>query len=133
MTPYSFTFSPVISLHVRHLQRENNTYNVMYPKTKRKKYQTQSSQTMSVWLINHTASLSDMETTATERQSLPMPDFPIYPKSSTTLGNLFVPFCTQTEPVNKGIQKSHLSVHSNTTRRTSGQGLHCDLGSIAAL
>lgn len=88
---------------------------------------------MGVWLINHTASLSDMETTATERQSLPMPDFPIYPKSSTTLGNLFVPFCTQTEPVNKGIQKSHLSVHSNTTRRTSGQGLHCDLGSIAAL
>lgn len=77
---------------------------LMYPETKRKKYQTQSSQIMGVWLINHTASLSDMETTATERQSLPMPDFPIYPRSSTTLSNLFVPFCTQTEPVNKGIQ-----------------------------
>lgn len=54
------------------------------------------------------------------------------PKSSTTLSNLFVLFCTQTEPVNKGIQKSHLSVHSNTTGRASGQVLHCDLGSIAA-
>lgn len=81
------------------LEREQH---LMYPETKRKKYQTQSSQTMSVWLINHTASY--METTATERQSLPMPDFPIYPRSSTTLSNLFVPFCTQTEPVNKGIQ-----------------------------
>lgn len=99
MTPYSFT----VSLWFPCMLGTFGERTTLVPRDQ-KKNQTKGSQTMGVWLINHTASLSNMETTASERQSLSMHDFPIYPKSSTTLSNLFVPFCTQTEPVNKGIQ-----------------------------
>lgn len=135
MTPYSFT----VSLWFPCMLGTFGERTTLVPRDQ-KKNQTKGSQTMGVWLINHTASLSNMETTASERQSLSMHDFPIYPKSSTTLSNLFVPFCTQTEPVNKGIQNltcpsiqtKHVArlVRSCTARLNSSSVINDDIDNI---